>query len=74
MVWGMKGAKSPPLLVLLTFYKQRVLVTLQCAHVVFILKHVVAISESSSKLGILSRVPPLSLFDMLIKTRRDSGT
>jgi hypothetical protein len=42
--------------------------------VVFILKHVVAISKGSSRLSILSRVPPLLLFDMLIKTREDSGT
>jgi hypothetical protein len=73
MLRGTKDAKSFPLLVLLTFYKQRVLVTLQSAHVIFILKHV-AISGGSSKLGILSRVPPLSLFDMIIETRKDMGT
>jgi hypothetical protein len=48
-------------------------VTLQHAHVISILRCVVAIDEGSFRLGILSRVPPLSLFDMLIKTRGHSG-
>jgi hypothetical protein len=43
-------------------------VTLQCAHVVSILICVVAIVEGSSRLGIISGGPPLSLFDMLLAT------
>ncbi len=35
-----------------------------------ILKHVVTEGEGSSKLGILSSVPPLSLFDMFIATKK----
>ncbi len=31
-----------------------------------ILKHAIAVGEGFSKLGILSKGPPLSLFDMLI--------
>jgi hypothetical protein len=42
--------------------------------VVFILKHVVAIGEGSSKLGVLSKGLALSLFDMLLVTRRGSRT
>ncbi len=37
-------------------YKQRVSMALQRAHVVFILKHAIAIGEGFSRLGILSRV------------------
>jgi hypothetical protein len=47
---------------------------LQCAQVVSTLKCVVEVGEGSSKLGIFSRGPPLSLFDMLLVTRRVSGT
>jgi hypothetical protein len=39
---------------------------LRHAHVVFILRCVVTIGEGFSRLGILSRSPPLSLFDMLL--------
>jgi hypothetical protein len=42
--------------------------------VISILRHVVGIGEGFSRLGILSKVPPLSLFDMLIETREDLGT
>ncbi len=46
---------------------------LQRAHVISILKHV-AISEGFSKLGVLSRGPALSLFDMLLAIRGGSRT
>jgi hypothetical protein len=39
-----------------------------------ILKHVVALGEGSSRLGLLSRSPPLSLFDMLFARERGLGT
>jgi len=38
------------------------------------LKCVVAIGEGFSRLGLLSGAPPLSLFDMLLATRRGLGT
>jgi hypothetical protein len=38
MAWGTKGIKSPPLLVLNVFYKQRVLMVLQHAHAISILR------------------------------------
>jgi len=41
-------------------------VALECAHAIFILRCAIAIGEDSSRLGILSRGPPLSLFDMLL--------
>jgi len=47
-----------------------VLVTLQHAHVVFILRCAIAIGEGFSKLDILSGGPPLFLFDMLLMARR----
>jgi hypothetical protein len=47
---------------------------LQQAYVISILKQVVAIGKGSSSLGIFSRGPPLSLFDMLLMTRGCLGT
>jgi hypothetical protein len=51
---------------------------LQHAHAIFIGKrvvtHVVATGEGSCKLGVLSKGPPFSLFDMLILTREGSRT
>ncbi len=47
---------------------------LQRVQAISILKHDVAISEGSSRLCILSRGPPLSLFNMLLTIRRGSGT
>jgi hypothetical protein len=73
MVWGAHGIGSPPLSILCTFYRQKVLVALQHAHVFSILKHVVAIGEVSSRLGILLGGPPLSLFDMLLTKGGGSG-
>jgi hypothetical protein len=39
-------------------------------HVISILRRVVAIGEGSSRLSVLSRGPPFSLFDMLLTTRK----
>jgi hypothetical protein len=47
---------------------------LQRARVISILKCVVAIGEGSSRLGILSGDPSLSLFDMLLVTKGGLGT
>jgi len=47
--------------------------TLQCVHAVSILKHVVAIGEGSSWLGIFLRGPPLSSYDMFFVIRRGLG-
>ncbi len=74
MMWGVKGTRGPTLSVLCAFHRQRVLVTLQCAWVVFILRCVVAVDEGMSRLGILSEGPPLSLFDMLLATEGGPGT
>jgi hypothetical protein len=41
---------------------------------VFISKHVITISEASSRLGVLSKDPPLSLFGMFPSTKRGLGT
>ncbi len=58
MAWGAKNIVGPPLSILHTFYTM----TLQHAQVVFILKHAITIGEGSSRLGILSKGPPLSSF------------
>jgi hypothetical protein len=68
MTLGAKGIKSLLCSILHTFYRQKVQVTLQCAHAVSILTRVIAIGESSSRLGVISRGPPLSLLDMLLAT------
>jgi hypothetical protein len=39
-----------------------------------ILRQAIAIREAPSKLGVLSKDPPLFLFDMLLATREGSGT
>jgi hypothetical protein len=39
---------------------------LQHAHAVFILKCVIVVGEGFFRLGVLSRGPPLSLFDMFL--------
>jgi hypothetical protein len=43
MAWGMKGTKGPPLSILSAFYKQRVLVVLQHALAISILRCAIAI-------------------------------
>jgi hypothetical protein len=37
---------------------------LQHVHVIFILRHVITVGEGFSRLGVLSRGPPFSLFDI----------
>jgi hypothetical protein len=76
MVWGTKGIGSPPLTILCTFYRQRVSMTSQHAHVMSIWKRVVVVGEGegSYKLGVFSKGPPLSLFDMLLLIRGGSRT
>jgi len=44
------------------------------AQIVFILKCVVVGGEGSSRLGILLKGFPFSLFDMLLTIKRGSGT
>jgi hypothetical protein len=46
----------------------------QQMQVIFILKWVVVVNEGSSMLGLLSRGPPLSLFNMLLAIGGGSGT
>jgi hypothetical protein len=70
MMWGVKGIRGPPLLVLCTFYRQKVLVILQCVQVISILRCAVVIGESASRLNVLSGGCPLSLFDMLVVMTR----
>jgi len=72
MAWGMMGIGSLPFSILHTFYKQRVSVVLQHAHVTFILKCVTTINEGSSRLGILSKGLTLFLFAMFPMAGRGS--
>jgi hypothetical protein len=60
MVWGVKGTGCLLLLVLHAFYRHKVSMALQ---------HAIVIGEGSSRLSVLSRVLPLSLFDMLLATK-----
>ncbi len=48
--------------------------TLQHVYVISILRRDVAVGEGSSRLGLLSGSPPLSLFDMLLVIGGGSGT
>ncbi len=47
---------------------------LQNAHANSILRHAIVVGEGSSRLSVLSRGPPLSLFDMFLATRGGSST
>ncbi len=46
----------------------------QHAQAISILSHAIVVGEGSSKLGVISRGPPLLLFDMLVATGGGSGT
>jgi hypothetical protein len=74
MMWGAKGIRSPPFSILHAFHKYKVLLALQYAQTIFILKCAAAINEVSYGLGILSRSLPISLFDMFFTTGRGYGT
>jgi hypothetical protein len=58
MACGAKGIVGPPPSILHAFYTM----TLQHVQVVSILKHTIVIVKGSSRLGILSKGPPLSSF------------
>jgi hypothetical protein len=68
MAWIRKGTRGPPLSVLRSFYKQRVLMALQRVQVTSILRWAIIVGEGSSRLGILLGLPTLSLVDMLDAT------
>ncbi len=71
--WDLKVTYFQVIIVLPSFYMQRVWVALQGAQTTFILECVVIIGEGSSRLGILSSVPPLSLFNMIFAIGRGGG-
>jgi hypothetical protein len=54
----MKGIERTPLLLLCTFYKQRVLMALQHVQTISILRRAVALGEGSSRLGFHSGGSP----------------
>ncbi len=49
---------------LLSFYRQRMLVALQRAQAASISRHIVIVRKASSKLGVLLNLSPLSLVDL----------
>jgi hypothetical protein len=61
---------GPSLSNLREFYRQRVSVAVQRVQVVSNLKRAVVVGEGSSRLGLLSRGPPFSLFDTFLATGR----
>jgi hypothetical protein len=58
MAWNTKGFGGPLLLILGSFYMQKVLMALQQTQVASISKHAITIGEGSSRLSVLSSVPP----------------
>jgi len=74
MAWEAKGTWRFPFLVLSTFYRLKVSMVLHHAQIMFILKCVVVGGEGSSRLGILLKGLPFSLFDMLFATKGGWGT
>jgi hypothetical protein len=60
-----KGIQSPPLLVLHSFYGQKVSMALEKTQATSNSKHAITPRDGSSKLGGLLGLPPLSLVDTL---------
>jgi hypothetical protein len=56
-----KGTGGPPLAVLCTFYSQRVSIALQRVQVNTILRHVIFVGESSSRLTVFQGFYPFKL-------------
>jgi hypothetical protein len=54
-----KGTKGPLLLVLHSFYKHKVSMALGRAQATYISNRVVIVGEGSSRLGVLTSLPPL---------------
>ncbi len=50
MVWSAKGTNALPLVILHVFFRQRVLVALQRAQAICILRHAIIVNASSSRL------------------------
>jgi hypothetical protein len=63
-----KDPKGSPLLVLHSFYKERVSMALQRVQADSISRWAVTAREGSFRLGFLSSLPPVSLVDMLYAT------
>jgi hypothetical protein len=66
MTWRLKGTRGLLLYVLCAFYKQKVLEAPQQVHAIFILRQVFVVGEGFTRLGIFTRGPALSFFDMLL--------
>jgi hypothetical protein len=60
-----KGTESPLLLMLHSFYNQKVSMALQRTQATSISRHAITTREGSSKLGGILDLPPLPLLDML---------
>ncbi len=60
-----KGTKSPPLLVLHSFYNQKVSMDLERTQATSISRQAITSRKGSSKIGGLWGLPPPSLVDML---------
>jgi hypothetical protein len=65
MTWLAKGFEGPPLSIIRSFYRYKVLVVLQRIQVATILHWaIVTIGKASSKLGVLLGFSPISLHDL----------
>jgi hypothetical protein len=65
MMWSTIGFGGPPLSIICSFYRQRVLVDLQRIQVTTILRWaIMAIGKTFSKLGVLLGFPPISLHNL----------
>jgi hypothetical protein len=60
MAWLVKGSKGPPLLIIHSFYKQKVSVALWRIQVTIVLRWVImAVGKASSRFGVLGFLPHL---------------
>jgi hypothetical protein len=59
MAWLAKGTNGLALVILHVLFKQRVLVALQKAQTIYILRHAIIVNEGFSRLSVLSCFPSL---------------
>jgi hypothetical protein len=66
MAWNVKGSKQLLILILCSFYKQRVSMAWKWTQATFILKHFLIVDEDYSRLKAFPGVPALSLSNMFL--------
>jgi hypothetical protein len=64
-IWSLKGTEGPHLSTLVTFFRQKVSITLQRMQVSSILSRAIGVSLATSRLPPLQNTPPITMADLL---------